>query len=65
MANTTTDKLKENAEGPAQVTGDQGSVRQHPLREQIEADKYLRSVNTHTSSKLPIRIGKIRSGGAV
>ena len=59
-----TDKLKENAEGPAQVTGDQGSVRQHPLPEQIAADKYLRDVATHTSSKLPVRFAKIKSGGA-
>ena len=36
-------KIVENAEGPAQVTGDQGSVSQHKLPDQIAADRYLRS----------------------
>ena len=41
MADDLKDKIKENAEGPAEARGDSGSVRQHRLKDQIEADKYL------------------------
>jgi len=64
MPEDITETLKENAKGPAQMTGDQGSVRQHSLREQIEADQYLRSTATNNKKKLPLRFAKIRSGGA-
>lgn len=64
MADNITDKLKENAQGPAQMTGDQGSVRQHSLREQIEVDQYLRNTGTNSKKTLPLRFAKIRSGGA-
>lgn len=60
-----TEKLKENAEGPAQVTGDQVSVRQHSLKEQIEADRYLRSAEAGTKKKLPIRFAKLTPKGTV
>ena len=33
--------IEENAAGPAEARGDAGSMRQHSLRDQIEADKYL------------------------
>lgn len=34
--------IAENAAGPVRVSGDAGSVEQHSLKDQIEADKYLR-----------------------
>ncbi len=37
------EKIRENAQGPAKVAGDAGSVEQHKLADQIEADKYLAS----------------------
>ena len=35
------DTIRENAQGPAEARGDSVSVRQHDLKDQIEADKYL------------------------
>lgn len=33
--------IRENAQGPDKATGDSGSVEQHSLPDQIEADRYL------------------------
>ncbi len=35
--------IRDNAAGPAKAAGDSGSVEQHPLKDQIEADRYLAS----------------------
>jgi hypothetical protein len=35
--------IRENAAGPKRASGDAGSVEQHSLTEQIEADRYLAS----------------------
>jgi hypothetical protein len=35
------DTILENAQGSAEARGDAVSMRQHPLPDQIEADKYL------------------------
>jgi hypothetical protein len=43
MAENLTHAICQNAEGPARVQGDAGSVEQHPLPDQIAADKYLAS----------------------
>ncbi|MBA2224584.1 hypothetical protein [Thermogemmata fonticola] len=32
-------EIRKNAEGPAKASGDAGSVEQHPLPDQIEADQ--------------------------
>jgi hypothetical protein len=34
-------KIRENASGPSEATVDDQTVRQHPLKDQIEADRYL------------------------
>ncbi len=43
MAKELTETIEENAQGPAEVTGDSGSMKQHSLKDQIEADRYLKS----------------------
>ena len=43
MAKELTDTIQENAQRPAEVSGDSGSVKQHQLRDQMEADRYLNS----------------------
>ena len=43
MAKELDDTIRENAEGPAEVTGDSGAMKQHAFRDQIEADRYLNS----------------------
>lgn len=35
--------IRENAQGPAKASGDSLSVEQHPLPDQIAADRYLAS----------------------
>ena len=34
-------QIRDNAAGPKKATGDSGSVEQHPLNDQIAADRYL------------------------
>jgi len=43
------DTIEENAQGPAEAAGDSSRVRQHSLKDQIEADKYLRSKEAQAS----------------
>ncbi len=58
--------ILENAQGPAKVTGDSGSVEQHKLTEQIAADKYLAS-KTAASQRgtLGIRLTKLSPPGTM
>lgn len=37
------DIIRDNASGPRRASGDSGSVEQHSLKEQIEAEKFLAS----------------------
>jgi hypothetical protein len=45
MSNDTTleDAIRENAASPKRAQGDSGSMEQHSLQDQINADKYLTS----------------------
>ena len=43
MADDLKDAIRQNAAGPRKATGDSGSIEQHPIDDQIEADKYLAS----------------------
>lgn len=58
------DAIAENAAGPKAAQNDSGSVTEHSLREQIEADKYL--ANKKALAKgLGLRLAKIQPGSAV
>jgi len=41
MAEDLDNTIRENAEGPESASADGVQVKQHSLRDQIEADKYL------------------------
>ena len=41
VTDTLENSIQENAAGPRRASGDAGSVEQHPLGDQIAADKYL------------------------
>ena len=41
VADDLEDAIRTNAEGPHSASGDAGSMQQHPLPDQIAADKYL------------------------
>mgnify|MGYP000129695451 FL=1 len=43
MAEDLEQTIRENAAGPKRAQGDSGSVEQHSLADQIEADRYLAS----------------------
>jgi hypothetical protein len=53
------DQLLENAQAPAKVSGDAGSVEQHPLKDQIEVDRYLNSKKAVKRKHRGLRLGKI------
>jgi len=57
--------IEENATGPKKASGDSGSVEQHPLKDQIEADKYLAAKKAAQAKGLGIKLAKISPGGTV
>ena len=64
MADNLDNKIRENADGPAKVTGDAGSVEQHDLSEQIEADRYLCSKEAAKSKSRGLRFNKLVPPGS-
>jgi hypothetical protein len=64
MADDLEDTIRENAAAPDKVAGDAGSVEQHPLSEQVEADRYLQSKKAARSKTLGLRLTKIVPPGA-
>ncbi len=57
------DAIRENAAGPKRAQGDSGSVEQHSLTEQIEADRYLSSKEA-AKKGLGVRMTKVVPPGA-
>lgn len=64
MADELDDTIRQNAQGPAKATGDAGSVEQHPLPDQIEADRYLASKDAAAEKKRGLRFNKLVPPGA-
>jgi hypothetical protein len=58
------DTISQNAHGPAKAAGDAGSVEQHKLTDQIEADRYLCSKDAAASKKRGLRFNKLVPPGA-
>jgi hypothetical protein len=56
--------IRDNAEGPAKAAGDSGSVEQHKLTDQIEADRYLASRKATRSRRRGMVFNKISPPGA-
>ena len=56
--------ILENAQGPAKVSGDAGSVEQHSIPDQIEADRYLAAKKAASRSGLGLRFRKITAPGS-
>jgi len=57
--------IKENAAGPRRASGDSGAVEQHPIGDQIAADKHLASKKASRSKGLGIKLAKVDPGGTV
>ena len=64
MADELDTAIREHAEGPAKASGDAGSVEQHKLTEQIEADRYLASKEAAKSKQRGLRFNKLVPPGA-
>ncbi|MEW4530219.1 hypothetical protein [Maioricimonas sp. JC845] len=64
MADDLDDVIQENAEGPAEARGDSGSVRQHSLKDQIEADRYLAAKRAARAKRLGLRLSKLVPPGS-
>jgi hypothetical protein len=59
MAEELENAIRENAQGPAKASGDSGSVEQHKLSEQIEADRYLASKSAARSKRRGLVFNKL------
>lgn len=47
------------ASGPAKVSGDAGSVEQHPLPDLIAADRYVRSIDAAKRPNRGLKFAKL------
>jgi hypothetical protein len=56
--------IEENARGPQSARGDLGEVRQHSLKDQIEADRYLASREAGDKPTKSLRLTKLVPPGA-
>jgi len=56
--------IKDNAAGPKRAQGDAGSVEQHSLKDQIEADRYLSSKHASANPTKAVRFTKLVPPGA-
>jgi len=64
MAEDLEQTIRDNAQGPKRAQGDAGSVEQHDLKDQIEADRYLSSKEA-AKKRLGVRMTKVVPPGAV
>lgn len=64
MADDLEQSIRENATGPAKAAGDSGSMEQHSLKDQIEADRYLASKEAAKSKSRGLRLSKLVPPGA-
>lgn len=64
MAEDLGQAIRENAQGPKRAQGDSGSVEQHSLQDQIEADRYLASKQA-AKKGVGVKMTKVVPPGAV
>lgn len=64
MAGDLETTIRDNAQGPAKASGDSGSMEQHRLTDQIEADKYLASKVAANSKHRGLVFNKLVPPGA-
>ena len=64
MGDELTDKIRDNAAGPAKASVDGQSVEQHSIADQIAADRYLASKRATGGRGLGIKTTKLVPPGA-
>jgi len=52
-------ELEQNASAPKRAKGDSGEIEQHPLKDQIEVDRYLASKKAAKVKGLGLRRTKL------
>jgi hypothetical protein len=57
--------IRENAEGPKRAQGDSGSIEQHSLKDQTEADRYLESKKATRKPGIGVKFAKLVPPGTV
>lgn len=65
MADEIKTAIEESAVGPAEVNIDGEQVKQHNLKDQIEADRYLESRAASRGGGLGIKLLKLNPPGTV
>ena len=63
LADELDNTIRENAAGPKRARGDSGEMEQHPLKDQIAADKHLASKEATAGEGLGIRKVKLSPPG--
>ena len=64
MADDVKDAIEKNAQGPQSARGDVGEVRQHSLKDQVDADRYLASREARSKPHKSLRFAKLSPPGA-
>ncbi len=64
MADEMKEAIEKNAQGPQSAKGDLGEVRQHSLKDQVEADRYLASRKARAKPTQALRFSKLTPPGA-
>jgi hypothetical protein len=59
------DQIEESAQKPKSATTDAGTVTQHSLSEQIEADQYLKANEAAASTRRGIVLQRFKPPGSV
>jgi hypothetical protein len=63
MSEQISESIKTNAQGPAKASGDSGSIEQHKLTDQIDADRYLESKKATRKKGLGVKFVKLTPSG--
>jgi hypothetical protein len=64
MSDALDDTIQDAAENPAEATIDGNTVRRQPLRDLIEADRYLTGKRAGARSGFPLRLMRLQPPGA-
>ncbi|MCY2928176.1 MAG: hypothetical protein NTV86_01535 [Planctomycetota bacterium] len=65
MTDTLDNAISQNAQSPAKASVDGVTMEQHPLADQIAADKYLESKKASRGKGLGIKLVKLSPPGAI
>ena len=64
MADLST-QIETNAAGPKKARSDEGECEQHPLKDQIEADRYLNNKNASKAKGFGLRVVRAKTSSAL